>query len=212
MRSPRSWRSGSRHEPAAPGFACEGSTLAATLDEAGGGTGLLIVWGGNELRSGAWSGQAQLAARIAAAGFPVLRFDRRGWATATGRTSASATARRYRRRARGVPGPVPGAHPRGRPRQLRRGVRADAGRRRGLRCAGAGQPLDHRGRGRPARRSGARALRRRLADPAAIRRLLTGQVSVGKLLPSLLRRAPPLPAALGLRRQMASAIAVTGAT
>jgi exosortase A-associated hydrolase 1 len=30
------------------------------------------------LRSGAWAGQAQLAARIAGAGFPVFRFDRRG--------------------------------------------------------------------------------------------------------------------------------------
>ena len=59
-------------------FACEGSTLAATLDEAPRRTGLLIVSGGNEVRSGAWSGQAQLAAEIAAAGFPVLRFDRRG--------------------------------------------------------------------------------------------------------------------------------------
>ena len=35
------------------GFACEGETLAATLDEAPGTTGLLIVSGGNEIRSGA---------------------------------------------------------------------------------------------------------------------------------------------------------------
>ena len=59
-------------------FDCEGSQLAATLDEAPGTTGLLIVSGGNELRSGAWGGQAMFAARIAAAGHPVLRFDRRG--------------------------------------------------------------------------------------------------------------------------------------
>jgi exosortase A-associated hydrolase 1 len=59
-------------------FACEGSSLVATLDEAPGTTGLLLVTGGNELRSGAWAGQAQFAARIAAAGYPVLRFDRRG--------------------------------------------------------------------------------------------------------------------------------------
>jgi exosortase A-associated hydrolase 1 len=39
---------------------------------------LLLVTGGNEVRSGAFSGQAALAARIAAAGFPVFRFDRRG--------------------------------------------------------------------------------------------------------------------------------------
>lgn len=75
-------------------FACGSSTLAATLDTAsantgaktsantsaktGISTGLLIVSGGNELRSGAFCGQAQLARRIAEAGFPVLRFDRRG--------------------------------------------------------------------------------------------------------------------------------------
>ncbi|MEY2942694.1 MAG: hypothetical protein RLY97_708 [Pseudomonadota bacterium] len=59
-------------------FPCEGNNLQATLDIADGTTGLLIVSGGNELRSGAWAGQSQLAARIAAAGYPVLRFDRRG--------------------------------------------------------------------------------------------------------------------------------------
>lgn len=59
-------------------FICEGARLAATLDDAPGGTGLLIVSGGNEIRAGAFSGQARLAARIAAAGHPVFRFDRRG--------------------------------------------------------------------------------------------------------------------------------------
>ncbi|HUQ14337.1 MAG TPA: hydrolase 1, exosortase A system-associated [Novosphingobium sp.] len=59
-------------------FECEGSMLAATLDHAEGAGGLLLVSGGNEVRSGAWAGQAQLAARLAAAGYPVLRFDRRG--------------------------------------------------------------------------------------------------------------------------------------
>lgn len=59
-------------------FNCEGSPLAGTLDSAPGNTGLLIVSGGNEVRSGAFSGQAQLAARVAAAGHPVFRFDRRG--------------------------------------------------------------------------------------------------------------------------------------
>ena len=59
-------------------FDCAGGALAATLDEASGTTGLLIVSGGNETRAGAFSGHAHLAARIAAAGHPVLRFDRRG--------------------------------------------------------------------------------------------------------------------------------------
>lgn len=61
-------------------FTCEGATLIGTLDReaASHSTGLLIVSGGNELRSGAWSGQAQLAARIASEGYPVFRYDRRG--------------------------------------------------------------------------------------------------------------------------------------
>lgn len=59
-------------------FQCEGSTLAATLDTGPLATGLLYVTGGNEIRSGAFSGQARLAERIARAGFPVFRFDRRG--------------------------------------------------------------------------------------------------------------------------------------
>lgn len=59
-------------------FPCASSTLTGTLDTADGRTGLLIVSGGSEIRSGAFSGQAKLAARIAQAGFPVFRFDRRG--------------------------------------------------------------------------------------------------------------------------------------
>ena len=59
-------------------FGCEGSALAGTLDEAPGAIGLLLVSGGNEVRAGAWNGQARFAARIAEAGFPVFRFDRRG--------------------------------------------------------------------------------------------------------------------------------------
>lgn len=59
-------------------FGCGGLMLAGTLDTAPGSTGLLIVSGGNEIRAGAFGGQADMAARIAAAGFPVFRFDRRG--------------------------------------------------------------------------------------------------------------------------------------
>lgn len=59
-------------------FACDGQMLAGTLDTAPGTTGLLIVTGGNEIRSGAFSGQADMAAAVARAGYPVFRFDRRG--------------------------------------------------------------------------------------------------------------------------------------
>lgn len=59
-------------------FHCEGALLAGTLDAAPGTTGLLIVSGGNEIRSGAHRGMAELASRIASGGNPVFRFDRRG--------------------------------------------------------------------------------------------------------------------------------------
>ena len=61
-------------------FTCDGAALCGTLDiaPATGATGLLLVSGGNEIRAGSWAGQAQLAARLAAAGVPVFRFDRRG--------------------------------------------------------------------------------------------------------------------------------------
>lgn len=65
-------------------FLCEEQTLAGTLDHADGTTGLLIVSGGNEIRAGAFSGQAHLAAGIASAGWPVFRFDRRGVGDSTG--------------------------------------------------------------------------------------------------------------------------------
>lgn len=59
-------------------FPVEGANCAATIDDAGGRHGLLIVSGGNEIRCGAHRGMARLAARVAQAGYPVLRFDRRG--------------------------------------------------------------------------------------------------------------------------------------
>lgn len=68
-------------------FECDGQMLAGTLDTAPGATGLLIVTGGNEIRSGAFGGQADMAARIAAAGFPVFRFDRRGVGDSEGENS-----------------------------------------------------------------------------------------------------------------------------
>ena len=69
-------------------FECEGAALAATLDMPHGEpaqTGLLIVSGGNEIRSGVSGASARLAARIAAAGYPVMRFDRRGVGDSEGR-------------------------------------------------------------------------------------------------------------------------------
>lgn len=63
---------------------CAGDRLAGTLDEGDATTGLLIVSGGNEIRIGAHRGMALLAARLAASGIPVLRYDRRGIGDSTG--------------------------------------------------------------------------------------------------------------------------------
>lgn len=65
-------------------FPCAGDMLVGTLDEGEGSTGLLIVSGGNEIRAGAHRGMASLAARLAAAGTPVFRFDRRGVGDSSG--------------------------------------------------------------------------------------------------------------------------------
>lgn len=68
-------------------FPCGHDTLVGTLDmeAATGTTGVLLVSGGREIRAGSWGGQAQLAARLAAAGVPVLRYDRRGVGESEGR-------------------------------------------------------------------------------------------------------------------------------
>lgn len=73
-------------------FVCAGSRLIGTLDTGAATTGLLIVSGGNELRSGPWTSQAQIAARVAAAGFPVFRFDRRGVGDSDGPNGGFETA------------------------------------------------------------------------------------------------------------------------
>lgn len=62
-------------------FVCADAMLYGSLDlpDAGeAGAGLLLVSGGNEIRSGAHAGQAALAAILADAGYAVLRYDRRG--------------------------------------------------------------------------------------------------------------------------------------
>lgn len=59
-------------------FDCGGDQLVGSLDVADRGTGLLIVSGGNEIRSGAHASQASIAQHFAALGHPVFRYDRRG--------------------------------------------------------------------------------------------------------------------------------------
>jgi exosortase A-associated hydrolase 1 len=73
-------------------FDCEGHTLAATVDRASSKTGLLIVSGGNEIRIGAHRGMAKLAGDVAAAGYPVFRFDRRGIGDSEGENGGFTTS------------------------------------------------------------------------------------------------------------------------
>jgi exosortase A-associated hydrolase 1 len=65
-------------------FECNGDTLIGSLDAAVATAGLLIVTGGNELRCGSYGSHAELAHKIAGAGFPVMRFDRRGVGDSSG--------------------------------------------------------------------------------------------------------------------------------
>lgn len=190
-------------------FDCEGSRLAGTLDEAPGSTGLLVVTGGNEIRSGAWSGQAQFAARIAAAGHPVFRFDRRGVGDSEGanglfRSSApdiAAALAAFRREA---------------PHVARVAGLGNCDAASALMLAG-GAGLDalvlsnpwtiEEPEAAPPPEALRAHYRQRLADPAAIKRLLSGKVSLGRLLRSLLGAAAPAAAPTGLSQEMAARIA-----
>ncbi len=59
-------------------FECSGAMLAGTLHPAPGSTAVLIVAGGVQTRHGSHRGFVALAKALALAGYPVLRFDRRG--------------------------------------------------------------------------------------------------------------------------------------
>ena len=65
-------------------FDCAGDQMVGTLDEAAGTVGLLIVSGGNEIRSGAYAGQAAMAQHFAGKGYSVFRYDRRGIGDSSG--------------------------------------------------------------------------------------------------------------------------------
>lgn len=190
-------------------FFCEGSALVGTIDEAGGTTGLLLVSGGNELRSGAFAGQARFAARIAAQGFPVFRYDRRGVGDSDGpngefRTSGpdiSAALAAFRQAAP----------------QVRRVValgNCDAASSlmlaHGAGCDGLilSNPWTiEGGDDEPSAEVLRDHYKRRLASPDALKRLLTGQVPIGKLLRSLIGMLRPAPAPTSLAQDMAAGIA-----
>ena len=59
-------------------FSCEGAALGATLDDADGRSGLLIVTGGTQTRIGSHRMFERLALALSQDGVPCFRFDRRG--------------------------------------------------------------------------------------------------------------------------------------
>lgn len=201
-------------------FTCEGSELVGTLDQAPGRTGLLIVTGGNELRSGPWSSQSQIAQKAALAGFPTFRFDRRGVGDSEGENAGfSASAADIAAAIAAFRAHVP---------TLRRIVafgNCDAASALML-VGGAG--LDALALANPwtfepepeapdAAEEAAptpmppSVLRRhylkRLTDPGAIWRLLTGKVQLGRMASSLAAAARTDGAPTPLARQMSDGIA-----
>lgn len=190
-------------------FVCTGSTLVGTLDEGARDAGLLLVSGGNELRSGAWAGQALLAARIAAAGFPVFRFDRRGVGDSEGANGE------FRSSGPDIAAAI--AAFRDTCPHLSRVVglgNCDAASALML-AGGAGldalvlsNPWTFDTNDAPPPPAAVRGhYMRRLRDPGAILRLLRGKVSPGKLLASLRDALRPAPPPSGLAQDMAHGIA-----
>lgn len=59
-------------------FACAGAELAASLDDAPGRIGLLLVTGGSQTRIGSHRMYERLAKSLAALSYPCFRYDRRG--------------------------------------------------------------------------------------------------------------------------------------
>jgi len=182
-------------------FACEGTRLVGTLDEAAGDAGLLIVSGGNEIRSGAWGGQALLAARVAAAGSPVFRFDRRGIGDSEGANAGfrgsgpdiAAALAAFRRERPGLRRIVAfGNCDAAAALMLGGGYGAD-----GLVLANPwtlDDEVPDAAEAVPAADSLRAHYRQRLRDPAALLRLIRGGVALGPLVRSLLgslRKTPP---------------------
>ena len=193
-------------------FDCEGSRLVGTIDGNADATrGLLLVTGGNELRAGAFAGQAQLAARLAEKGFAVMRFDRRGVGDSEGgngefRTSGPDLAAALSAFRENCPvltrivgfGNCDGASA----LMLAKGAGCDA--------LVLSNPWTFEGTGEDEQESPPEVVRdhyrKRLTDPAAIQRLLTGQVSLGKLFGSLLGALRPKAPPSSLAQDMASGI------
>lgn len=190
-------------------FACEGSTLVGTVDDGAGATGLLFVTGGNELRSGAWAGQAQFAARLAAEGFAVFRFDRRGVGDSDGpnggfTTSApdiAAALAKFRQECPHLARVVGlGNCDAASALMLAKGAGLDA-------LVLSNPWTIEQDDAAPPPEAVRDHYKRRLSDPRQVLRLLKGEVSIGKLMASLRDALKPAPPPTGLAQDMKNGIA-----
>ncbi|MBA4161131.1 MAG: hydrolase 1, exosortase A system-associated [Novosphingobium sp.] len=205
-------------------FECQGETLAGTLDMAAARTGLLIVTGGNELRSGPFGSHAELADKVATAGFPVMRYDRRGVGDSSGSNATfadsgddiAAALQAFRAQVRGIKHIVAyGNCDAASALMLAEGKGCDA-----LVLANPWTfepqsepetPVAEEPQPQMTPAAIRRHYLRRLTDPKALLRLLTGKVKVGQLAGSLVEAVKPAPPPSSLAQSMAEGLkAFTG--
>lgn len=201
--------------PARQTFAvpCEGEQIVATLDRAPAHTGLLIVSGGNEIAIGPQRSMARLSTLVARAGWPALRFDRRGVGDSSGTNRGFASA-----------GPDLAAIQRAaRSHGIERLVafgNCDAAAALALLPPSDPAPdtapivarvlanpwLGDRSDALPSAAAIRDRYRRRLLDPGFWRALLTGRIDLRKLAPGLRRAVAPAEPAPPMLAEIASAL------